>query len=111
MFLCDDHPKGISGCIGMHSEWLRPVRCFQHRFAGTDILQPVESVFAFLRPIPLLVFTCQVIERSCNIGKVRNEGSVEITEAEEALDVFDTRRSWPLRDTFNLDRIHMYLPV
>ena len=53
------------------------------------------------------VLAREVIQWSGDIGEVRNEGSVEVTEAEEAADVLDAGGGRPLRNALYFDRVHM----
>ena len=66
----------------------------------------MEGCLAVFRPIPLTVFTREVVQWSCDVREVRNEGPVKVTESQEASDVLNTRGGWPLRDTVDFDGIH-----
>ena len=95
----------------MHNKRLIPVRSFQDGFLGADVLQMVEGPLTVLCPVPLSVFTGEIVERACDVGEVRDKGSVKVTEAQETSHVLDTRGGWPLCDSLYLDRIHAHLSV
>jgi len=106
VFLCDNHTQCVARGIGMHDEGLRPVRGFEHWFARADVLQATEGCLAGFRPVPLAVLACEVVERSRDVGKVRDEGPVKVTEPKEAPDILDARRGRPSRDPLDFYRIH-----
>src|SRR6267378_3059955 len=70
-----------------------------------------EGSLAVLVPVPLSVFTGEIVERACDVREVGDKGSVEVTETQEASHVLDTRRGWPLCDSLYLDRVHAHLSV
>jgi len=111
VFLCNYGTKRISGCVGVHNKRFCPVRGFQHGFQRTDFLQMLEGAFTFVCPIPLAIFACQVVQGLRDIGKVRDEGPVEVTEAEEAAHILDVGGSRPLGDPFNFDWIHTHFSI
>ena len=90
VFLCYDDAQRVTRRIGMHDEGFRPIRRFEDWFACAYFLQPLECLFAFHRPVPLPVFTCEIVEWSRNVRKVGYEGSVKVTEAQETPDVLYT---------------------
>src|SRR5712691_7782153 len=104
-------PRAYPDASVMHDEWLVPVRCFQDWFLGTDSLETKEGLFTVVRPVPLVVFTRQIVEGACDVGEVRDEGSVEITEPQEATHILDAGRGWPLCDSLHLDRVHTHLSI
>ncbi len=69
MFLCDNHTECVSRCIGVHDEWLCPIGCFEHWFTHADLLQPMEGCLAVFRPVPLAVFTREIVEWSAMLEK------------------------------------------
>jgi len=106
MFLGNHHSKSIARCIGVHNKRFQPIRGFQYWFTCTHLFQSLEGLLIFLWPVPLAILAGEIIQWACNIGEVRDEGSVEITEAEEAVNILDAGGGWPLGDPLNLDWIH-----
>src|SRR5260221_1876808 len=70
-----------------------------------------EGLFTVVRPVPLAIFTRQIVEGARDVGEVRDEGLIEITEPQEATHILDTGRGWPLCDSLHLDRVHTHLSV
>ena len=57
-------------------------------------------------PNEWFAFLSKVKERSCELGIVLDETSVEVTEAKEFLDIFNGLGPWPILDCFKLDWVH-----
>src|SRR5260221_14189123 len=80
MLLGNDNAQGVPRRVGMHDERFIPIWSLQDRFLGADIFQVAEGCLAAVGPVPLTVFACEVIEGTCDVGEVRNEGSIEVTK-------------------------------
>jgi hypothetical protein len=54
-------------------------------------------------PYERFIFSCKVKEWLCKFRVVFDKMSVEVTESEEFLDVFDSFGSWPVFDSFEFN--------
>jgi len=100
-FLCNNHSKSISRCIGFHDKLFGPVRCAKDWVTAANFFQLEEGIIAFLRPNELFVFA------SCNVREVFYKHSVEVAEPQEALYILDCLGSGPFGDSLNFDRVHL----
>jgi hypothetical protein len=59
-----------------------------------------------VHPYKRFAFLCKVKEWSCEFGVVLDKVSVEVTESEEFLDVFDGFGLWPVFDGFEFNWVY-----
>jgi hypothetical protein len=57
-------------------------------------------------PYEWFAFLCKIEEWPYEFRVVLDESSVEVTEAKEFLDIFNSFGSWPIFNCFKFDWIH-----
>jgi hypothetical protein len=79
-FLGDDSSKGIPRGIGFEDESSGPVRGVKDGGRGADVFEGEESILFSVRPRPLVVLACKVVEWLHNIREVGDKCTIEIAE-------------------------------
>ena len=65
---------------------------------GKGLFEGFEGFSAFWSEVPSNPLSSQMRERNCNIGVVKNESSIKISESEKGRNVLDFVWFRPLRD-------------
>jgi len=81
----------------------------EDRCRGDEVFELSEGRLFGLTPPPRLILLCEIKEWLCMVGEVLDEPSIEISEAEEGLDLFSDPRLRPFCHSLNFDWIHLCL--
>jgi len=104
--LGEDHTRCKVGAVSFNAEGFGWVGRYEDQSGGDTSLQPSECDALSFSPVPTGIVSGQVEERAGVFREVSNEPSVEVGEPEEGLHFLLIRRSGPLSNASDLDRVH-----
>ena len=94
------------GSIGHNGKGTGYIRDAKDRSGGKGGPESVEGSLLEGGPIPWLILLGQKVERSDNMGEVRDELTIEICKPEERVNAFDRGRGFPVVNSSQFDRVH-----
>jgi len=105
-YLEEDRTCRKVGTVGFDAEGFGRVGRDEDRRGSDTSLQPSECGALGLSPVPAGIVSGQVEERAGVLQEVSDKPSVEVGESEDRLHFLFIRRSGPLGDASDLDRVH-----
>src|SRR6266404_7802731 len=107
----EDRAYCESVCVYFEFEQLVQFQLFQDRFCCYSSSEVVESLLFLRFPCPFDVFASELVQWSCDVGKASNEGSIEIAETKEGMDIFDGFWDGPVGNARNFNGVHAGHPL
>jgi len=97
-----DGGKGVVGSVSFDDDGSVGNPMSEDRSRGECIFEEIEGVAGFLVEVEGGTFVSKAGERDNDVGIVVNESTVEVSEAQEGLDVFHLLQLGPVADGLDL---------